>query len=145
RRRARRVDLRQPARAGHRDRARLRKVVRVHDLSRDSSGGVLHAGAVDRGRGRPPRSRVGAHPDVAVVLSGARRRWRARDRDSEVYDQPGERAALVMKWTDTREIAIALAERHPDVDPRTLLFTDLKRWVLELPGFADDPKHSGEK
>jgi FeS assembly protein IscX len=50
-----------------------------------------------------------------------------------------------MKWTDTREIAIALAERHPDVDPRTLLFTDLKRWVLELPEFADDPKHSGEK
>ena len=50
-----------------------------------------------------------------------------------------------MKWTDTREIAIALAERHPDVDPRTLLFTDLKRWVLELPGFDDDPKHSGEK
>ncbi len=50
-----------------------------------------------------------------------------------------------MKWTDTREIAIALAERHPEVDPRTLLFTDLKRWVLELPEFTDDPRHSGEK
>ena len=50
-----------------------------------------------------------------------------------------------MKWTDTREIAIALAERHPDIDPRTILFTDLKRWVLELPEFADDPRHSGEK
>jgi FeS assembly protein IscX len=50
-----------------------------------------------------------------------------------------------MKWTDTREIAIALAERHPDVDPRTILFTDLKRWVLELPAFADEPAHSGEK
>ena len=50
-----------------------------------------------------------------------------------------------MKWTDTREIAIALAERHPDVDPRSVLFTDLHRWVLELKGFDDDPKHSGEK
>ena len=50
-----------------------------------------------------------------------------------------------MKWTDTREIAIALAEMHPDVDPRKLAFTDLYRWVLDLPGFADDPKHSGEK
>jgi FeS assembly protein IscX len=50
-----------------------------------------------------------------------------------------------MKWTDTREIAIALAQRHPEVDPRTVLFTDLHRWVLELPGFADDPKHGGEK
>jgi FeS assembly protein IscX len=50
-----------------------------------------------------------------------------------------------MKWTDTREIAIALAECHPDVDPRAILFTDLKRWVLELQGFDDDPKRSGEK
>jgi FeS assembly protein IscX len=50
-----------------------------------------------------------------------------------------------MKWTDSREIAIALAEAHPDVDPKSVNFLDLQRWVLELPGFADDPKHSGEK
>ena len=50
-----------------------------------------------------------------------------------------------MQWTDTREIAIALAEKHPDVDPRSVLFTDLRRWVLELEGFDDDPKRSGEK
>ena len=50
-----------------------------------------------------------------------------------------------MKWVDSRDIAIALAERHPDVDPRTVRFTDLFRWVTELPGFDDDPKHSGEK
>ena len=50
-----------------------------------------------------------------------------------------------MKWVDSRDIAIALAERHPGVDPRTVRFTDLFRWVVELPGFDDDPKHSGEK
>jgi FeS assembly protein IscX len=50
-----------------------------------------------------------------------------------------------MKWTDTLEIAIALAETHPEVDPSTLRFTDLYKWVLELPGFDDDPKRSGEK
>ncbi|HEX7272270.1 MAG TPA: Fe-S cluster assembly protein IscX [Casimicrobiaceae bacterium] len=50
-----------------------------------------------------------------------------------------------MKWTDSREIAIALADAHPDVDPKRVAFTDLCRWVLELPGFADDPKHCGEK
>jgi FeS assembly protein IscX len=50
-----------------------------------------------------------------------------------------------MKWTDSREIAIALAEAHPDVDPKRVLFTDLHRWVLELPAFSDDPKRSGEK
>jgi len=50
-----------------------------------------------------------------------------------------------MKWTDSRELAIALANAHPDVDPNRVLFTDLRRWVLELPGFDFDPKHSGEK
>jgi FeS assembly protein IscX len=50
-----------------------------------------------------------------------------------------------MKWTDSREIAIALAERFPDTDPKTIRFTDMRRRVLELPGFADDPNHSGEK
>ena len=50
-----------------------------------------------------------------------------------------------MKWTDSLEIAIALAEKHPEVDPKTLRFTDLRQWVLELPGFDDDPRHSGEK
>jgi len=50
-----------------------------------------------------------------------------------------------MKWTDILDIAIALSEKHPDVDPKTIRFTDLHRWVCELDGFSDDPKHSGEK
>ena len=50
-----------------------------------------------------------------------------------------------MKWTDTREIAIALAEANPDVDPLTVRFTDLHAWVCALPGFADLPGRSGEK
>jgi FeS assembly protein IscX len=50
-----------------------------------------------------------------------------------------------MKWTDVREIAIALAEKHPDVDPQYVRFTDLHRWVTELEDFKDDPGHSGEK
>ena len=50
-----------------------------------------------------------------------------------------------MKWTDTLEIAIALAEKHPDIDPKTIRFTDLHARVLALEEFADDPKRSGEK
>ena len=50
-----------------------------------------------------------------------------------------------MMWTDIREIAIALADRFPDTDPKSVRFTDLHNWVLELPGFGDDPKRSGEK
>jgi len=50
-----------------------------------------------------------------------------------------------MKWTDTREIAIALADSRPGVDPASVRFTDLYQWVLVLPGFDDDPKRCGEK
>ena len=50
-----------------------------------------------------------------------------------------------MKWTDTLDIAIELSEAHPEIDPKIIRFTDLHRWVLELPDFDDDPEHSGEK
>ena len=50
-----------------------------------------------------------------------------------------------LKWTDVQEIAIQLAEQFPDVDPATVRFTDLHNKVLELDGFADDPKRSGER
>jgi FeS assembly protein IscX len=50
-----------------------------------------------------------------------------------------------MKWTDTREIAIALAEKHPDIDPKVIRYTQLRVWVLELNKFNDDPEHCGEK
>ena len=50
-----------------------------------------------------------------------------------------------MKWTDSRDIALALIEAHPDQDPQFVRFTDLHRWVTELAEFEDDPKKSGEK
>ena len=50
-----------------------------------------------------------------------------------------------MKWIDSRDIAIALAEKFPDVDPERVNFVDLRAWVLALDGFDDDPKRSGEK
>ena len=49
-----------------------------------------------------------------------------------------------MKWTDSEEIGIALAEKFPDLDPLTVRFTDLRDRVLALDGFGDDPKTSNE-
>jgi FeS assembly protein IscX len=49
-----------------------------------------------------------------------------------------------MKWTDSEDIAIALAEKFPDLDPLTLRFTDLRARVLALDGFDDDPATSNE-
>ncbi len=50
-----------------------------------------------------------------------------------------------MKWTDIRQIAIELAEAHPEIDPHTIRFTDLHNWVVELEDFDDDHNHGGEK
>jgi len=50
-----------------------------------------------------------------------------------------------MKWTDSREIAIALSDRFPEQDPKAVNFVDLRNWVVALPGFDDDPGRSGEK
>lgn len=52
---------------------------------------------------------------------------------------------MALKWTDVMDIAIELYEAHPDVDPLTIRFTDLHRWVMELPEFDDDPNRSGER
>ena len=49
-----------------------------------------------------------------------------------------------MTWKDAEDIALALMEQHPDSDPLTVRFTDLHKWVVALPGFADDPKGSSE-
>ncbi|HEY1720607.1 MAG TPA: Fe-S cluster assembly protein IscX [Magnetospirillaceae bacterium] len=50
-----------------------------------------------------------------------------------------------MRWADTIDIAIALEDAHPDVDNLNLRYTDLHRWICELPDFKDDPKASNEK
>lgn len=49
-----------------------------------------------------------------------------------------------MRWTDTQQIAEALYDEHPDVNPLKLRFTELHAMVLELDGFDDDPEKSNE-
>lgn len=50
-----------------------------------------------------------------------------------------------MKWTDINDIAIALIQVHPEINPKRLNFVDLRNWVLALEGFNDDPNRCGEK
>jgi FeS assembly protein IscX len=52
---------------------------------------------------------------------------------------------MALRWTDVNDIAIELEAAHPDVDVVNLRFTDLHRWVRELPDFSDDPNRSNEK
>ena len=49
-----------------------------------------------------------------------------------------------LTWEDAEDLGILLSETHPEIDPLTVRFTDLHRYVTELPGFAGDPKASNE-
>ncbi|EKE74943.1 Fe-S cluster assembly protein IscX [Gallaecimonas xiamenensis] len=49
------------------------------------------------------------------------------------------------KWTDTQAIAEALFDLDPERDPKTVRFTDMHRWICELPDFDDDPNGSNER
>jgi FeS assembly protein IscX len=51
----------------------------------------------------------------------------------------------MLKWTDINDISIELVDNHPDVDPQYVNFVDLRKWVMEIEGFADDPDRCGEK
>jgi len=47
-------------------------------------------------------------------------------------------------WNDAEDIGFALYEKYPEVDPKTVRFTDMHKWVTQLEGFTDDPLKSNE-
>ncbi len=49
-----------------------------------------------------------------------------------------------LTWDDAEDIALALAAKFPAQDPLAVRFTDLRKWVTDLEGFADDPHASTE-
>ncbi len=51
----------------------------------------------------------------------------------------------MLKWTDIIDIAILLSDKYPDINPETIRFTDLHKWICELDNFDDDPNKSNEK
>ena len=50
-----------------------------------------------------------------------------------------------MQWTDISDIAIELVEAHPDIDPLTVNFVNLRDWIMGLEGFEGDASQCGEK
>ncbi len=50
-----------------------------------------------------------------------------------------------LNWDNPREIAELLLERYDNLDPLTVRFTDLHKWVLDLEGFTGTPNKSNEK
>jgi len=51
----------------------------------------------------------------------------------------------MISWTDSLEIAISLEETHPDIDPITINFVDLRELVMALEDFDEGDTQCGEK
>ena len=49
-----------------------------------------------------------------------------------------------LTWDNTEDIALELADKFPGQNPLEIRFTDLHRYVTELPNFTGDPKASNE-
>ncbi len=49
-----------------------------------------------------------------------------------------------LTWEHTENIALALFDKFPGVDPLKVRFTDLHKWITELAYFGDDPQQSSE-
>jgi len=49
-----------------------------------------------------------------------------------------------LNWDHIENIALGLYEQHPETDPLTVRFTDMHKWITELPDFRDDPNKSTE-
>jgi FeS assembly protein IscX len=52
--------------------------------------------------------------------------------------------AKELSWDDAEHIGLLLVEKHPGLDPLSVRYTDLHRYVTELPEFSDDPQKSSE-
>jgi len=49
-----------------------------------------------------------------------------------------------LTWDHIEDIALSLYDAHPDVDPLKVRYTDMHKWITELPNFKDDPMASTE-
>ncbi len=45
-------------------------------------------------------------------------------------------------WTDIEDIVLSLDEAHPDVDPLSVRFTELRKMVEALEDFEAEPGHN---
>lgn len=51
---------------------------------------------------------------------------------------------MKLTWRDSEEIAWALIDAHPEIDPLRLSFPKLRQMVLGIAEFEDNPEGSSE-
>ena len=52
---------------------------------------------------------------------------------------------MKLDWTDFREIGAQLFEKYDTLDPLSVRFTDMHKWVLDIEDFGGAPEGAGEK
>ena len=52
---------------------------------------------------------------------------------------------MALTWQDYRDIGEALFEKYDTLNPLTVRFTDMHKWVVDLEDFDGEPEGSNEK
>jgi FeS assembly protein IscX len=52
---------------------------------------------------------------------------------------------MALTWENYREIGELLFEKYDSLDPLTVRFTDMHKWILDLEDFVGEPAKSNEK
>jgi FeS assembly protein IscX len=52
---------------------------------------------------------------------------------------------MPLNWDNPREIGELLFEKYDTLNPLTIRFTDMHKWILDLEDFVGEPGKSNEK
>ena len=52
---------------------------------------------------------------------------------------------MALNWSNVREIGELLFEKYDTLNPLTVRFTDMHKWILDLEDFEGKPNESNEK
>ena len=105
----------------------------------------LRRAVIRRFAGTTAAATFGAWVSMDILLSFYREALPPAFPDNAAYTGTGDQTMpRELDWTDVLEIGIRLQEMFPDTDPYSVRFTDMHKWIIQLPGFIGDPTKSNE-
>ncbi len=131
-----------------------RRVAPELQAAQRAFAGRLRVFTLDVDQELPAAGRFAVHSVPAILLfvggaevtrfSGFTDRRILTDAVAEYVTPEGTIIMPKIMWDDVEDIAIALSEKHPDLDPLSVRFTELLAMIQQVPEFAGNVSESNE-